>query len=55
MLNLFKKRDYSLYNPVSGEIISLGNVGDEVLSAKLLGNGFATIPNNKNVYSPIYI
>ena len=39
--------------PVKGQIIPLGEVNDNVFSAGMLGNGFAVIPEEGNVYAPI--
>jgi len=39
--------------PISGEIISLDNVADEVFSQKMMGDGFAIEPENGDLYSPI--
>lgn len=54
MFKFFKKKDNFLYNPIKGEIISLEMVGDGVFSNKLLGDGFATIPVEGDVFSPVY-
>ena len=39
--------------PVKGKIIPLEEVNDNVFSAGMLGNGFAVIPEEGNVYAPI--
>lgn len=38
--------------PVSGEIISLDTVDDDVFSQRMMGDGFAIIPSDGNVFSP---
>ncbi|MBV7272276.1 PTS transporter subunit EIIC [Clostridiaceae bacterium UIB06] len=42
-----------LFNPIEGEIIKLEEVPDIVFSEKLLGDGFAVIPKDNKVYSPV--
>lgn len=39
--------------PMSGNIIPLKEVKDEVFSSGMVGTGFAIVPDNGNVYSPI--
>lgn len=59
--NMFKKQqdaqpssnNINLYNPIEGEIISIEKVPDQVFSEKMLGDGFAIIPNGNKVYAPI--
>ncbi|GAE03296.1 PTS system beta-glucoside-specific transporter subunit IIABC [Clostridium botulinum B str. Osaka05] len=40
-------------SPLSGELIPLSQVNDDVFSGELLGKGIAILPNNGNVVSPI--
>ncbi|MBD5574181.1 beta-glucoside-specific PTS transporter subunit IIABC [Clostridium botulinum] len=40
-------------SPLSGELIPLSQVNDDVFSGELLGKGMAILPNNGNVVSPI--
>lgn len=40
-------------NPINGEIIVLEKVPDEVFAEKILGDGFAVIPQDDKVFSPI--
>ncbi|AVQ45503.1 beta-glucoside-specific PTS transporter subunit IIABC [Clostridium botulinum] len=40
-------------SPLSGELIPLSQVNDDVFSGELLGKGMAILPNNGNVLSPI--
>ena len=51
MLGFFKKEKF-LTAPVCGEIIEISKVRDEVFSQKILGDGFAVIPEDGNIYSP---
>ncbi len=46
------KKEKSLNSPVSGKIISIDKVPDEVFSQKILGDGFAVIPSDGNILSP---
>ncbi|ETY72687.1 PTS sugar transporter [Lactiplantibacillus fabifermentans T30PCM01] len=45
--------DVNVYQPVSGKVIPLSEVNDEVFSKGLLGDGFAVEPDNRGVYSPV--
>jgi len=46
-LGLFKKKkDVSIYAPVSGMRIDLTEVKDEMFSQKILGDGFAVVPED---------
>ncbi|WP_434284076.1 PTS sugar transporter subunit IIA [Clostridium botulinum] len=40
-------------SPISGEIISLDDVPDEVFSQRMMGDGFAIQPENGEVFSPV--
>ncbi|GIM30594.1 PTS glucose transporter subunit IIA [Clostridium polyendosporum] len=39
--------------PISGEVISLDRVPDEVFAQKMMGDGFAIDPENGEVFSPV--
>lgn len=39
--------------PVSGKIIDLDDVSDEVFSKRMMGDGFAIEPEDGNVFSPV--
>lgn len=53
MFNFFKKENnVKLLAPMSGEIIELGNVPDEVFASKMVGDGLAIRPTEKEVLSP---
>ncbi len=49
---LFKK-EVSLISPMSGNIIKLEEVPDEVFSGKMIGDGFAIDPIDGKVISPV--
>jgi glucose-specific phosphotransferase system IIA component len=68
MLNLFKKKnkpndikikaakksqDTMIYAPVDGQLISIEKVNDQVFSQKMLGDGYAVIPDNGEIVSPV--
>lgn len=52
---LFSKKEENIIinNPLSGEIIDLKDVPDDIFSNKLIGEGFAIIPEDNKVYSPV--
>ena len=39
--------------PISGELISLDDIEDEVFSQKMMGDGFAIEPENGDLFSPV--
>lgn len=51
MFGLFKKSE-TLNSPVSGNLISITEVQDEVFSQKMMGDGFAVQPSDNIIYSP---
>lgn len=53
MFSVFKKKKEILKSPVSGELISLKEVNDDVFSTGMLGPGFAVKPSDGNIYSPV--
>lgn len=52
MSNNKKKNSTEFLVPVSGEIINLDYVEDEVFSQRMMGDGFAIVPSDGNVFSP---
>lgn len=48
-----ENKNTDIYAPVNGELILIEEVNDEVFSKKLLGDGFAIIPDNDEIYSPV--
>lgn len=51
ILDIFKRR-YKLIAPVDGQTIDLSNVGDQVFSNKLAGDGIAIVPTGNIILSP---
>lgn len=41
------------YSPAKGELIPIENVDDPVFSQKMMGDGFAVIPADQTIFSPI--
>lgn len=52
MFKLFGKKEMSLVSPANGQIIPMDQVEDEVFAAKMMGDGFAVIPEDGNIVSP---
>jgi glucose-specific phosphotransferase system IIA component len=58
MFHLFQNKEvavpvYHLYMPVTGKLIELSDVNDQVFSTKMMGEGFAVTPANGNIVSPV--
>lgn len=53
MFKFFTKKEEKILSPADGEIISLEDVPDPVFSEKMLGEGFAVIPENGVIYAPV--
>ena len=58
MFSLFKKKEKTnIVAPVYGKLIELEKVNDPVFAKKMMGDGFAIMPNlqgqNFDVYAPI--
>lgn len=53
MFSLFKKEKFKIASPLDGQLILLKDVPDSVFSQKLMGDGFAIIPQSQVVVSPI--
>lgn len=53
MFNMFKKKEKSIYAVATGQLIELANVSDAMFSQKMMGDGFAVLPTDGNVSSPI--
>ena len=47
-----KKISETLVSPMSGRVISLDDVPDEVFSGRVLGDGYAISPTDGRIYSP---
>lgn len=52
MFGFGKKKD-KVVAVADGKLIPLAEVKDDVFSEKLMGDGFAVIPSDDNIYSPI--
>ena len=61
MFGFFKKDDKKgklpvekeiLYSPANGVVVPVSDVADPVFSQKMMGDGFAVIPADGNIYSP---
>ncbi|MGE0634509.1 MAG: glucose PTS transporter subunit IIA [Pseudobdellovibrionaceae bacterium] len=42
-----------IYSPIDGKVLNLSEVPDETLAQKILGDGFAIVPSNGEVVSPV--
>ncbi len=49
----FNKKEKSLSGVGEGRIITLDKLSDQVFSQKLLGEGFALVPDKGEVFSPV--
>lgn len=52
MFNIFKGKKKELVSPAKGRIIPMDQVEDEVFAAKMMGDGFAVIPEEGRIVSP---
>lgn len=50
---LFASKPVDFASPMQGEIITIDQVKDEVFSSKAVGDGFAILPKEGRVYSPV--
>jgi len=48
-----KQTSFKITSPLSGKIVPLSDVKDEVFSQKVLGDGVAIIPDNGRIVSPV--
>lgn len=48
-----KSSKFEVLAPASGRLIDLGEVKDEVFSSRMMGEGFAIVPENGKIYAPI--
>ncbi|SFG73624.1 PTS sugar transporter subunit IIA [Sporolactobacillus nakayamae] len=44
----------TVYAPITGNLIELAQVNDPVFSGKMMGDGFAIIPADSALYSPVH-
>jgi len=52
MFGIFKTKNIEVVSPVTGKIVSLERVDDEVFSKKLVGDGIAVIPEEGDFGAP---
>lgn len=52
MFGLFKNNN-KIVSPVSGKCIRIEEVNDRVFSSKIMGDGFAVIPDDNKIVSPV--
>lgn len=56
LFNLFKNKKQegiSITAPCSGKVIPISEVNDPIFSEKVLGEGFAVIPEDQIIYAPL--
>ncbi len=53
MFGLFKARGIEIVAPVTGEVVAIESVNDEVFSQKMAGDGIAIIPSDGSFGAPI--
>ena len=53
MFKFLKKEMFKVVSPLSGKCINIKDVPDEVFSTKMMGDGFAIIPDENVVVAPI--
>ena len=58
MFGLGKKKqelvsDDKLYSPLTGKVIELSTVSDPVFAKKIMGDGFAVEPTDRQIVSPV--
>lgn len=47
-----ENKNFTIASPVSGRVIALDEVPDQVFSDRILGDGCAVIPQDGKIYSP---
>ncbi len=52
MFDFFRKEDPALYAPVTGKVIALDKVPDQVFATKVIGDGVAFEPEGSTVCAP---
>ena len=53
MFRIFKKESTNICSPVKGTCIPITEVKDQVFSSKMMGDGFAVIPENDTAVAPV--
>lgn len=51
--NTNKGQNEKIYSPIEGEIIPITEVNDQVFASKMMGEGFAVIPSEEIIKSPV--
>lgn len=53
-MSLFKfKGKTKFYAPVAGKLVDLKDVSDEVFASGAMGKGYAVVPDDEAIYSPV--
>lgn len=53
MFKFFKKNDFFvLISPTKGKLLDITKVPDQVFAQKMIGDGFAVVPEENNICSP---
>ena len=50
---VIENKDTLIYSVANGTFIGMENVEDEMFSQKILGDGYAVMPEDRDVYSPV--
>lgn len=53
MFSFLKKEPFEVVSCANGTCVALENVKDDVFSAKIMGDGFAVIPDDEMIVSPV--
>ena len=53
MFNFLKKESNEIVSPIKGICIPIEKVNDQVFASKMMGDGFAIVPNGNKVVSPV--
>ncbi|MEY8309016.1 PTS glucose transporter subunit IIA [Erysipelotrichaceae bacterium 51-3] len=48
-----KSSKFEVLAPADGRLIDLGEVADQVFSSRMMGEGFAIVPENGKIYAPV--
>ncbi|MDH2999728.1 hypothetical protein A1D23_06435 [Chelonobacter oris] len=53
MFAIFKSKKHSFNATQNGRLLRMEDIPDDMFSEKMLGDGFAILPSDENVYAPI--
>ena len=53
MFKFMNKQDGGIVSPIDGKCINIEDVPDKVFSTRMMGDGFAIIPSDNIVVSPV--